>query len=417
VDGGTAKHKTNAEHSLTDRISGDQDGDATIFGSILTNHADRLCEMSQSNDVQLRDASLKLLEVLLRQGLVNPNDTVPFLFALQGDVDNNFIRARALRILMMEAEKRPDMIRQRVCAGIVKAYEFQRTIYPDKASVSALIERGSGQSAAAESIFDSVFKECIRSSRKQRLGLYTNLLSQFEVVKQADRRADRKSSSTESKKKKTRTNLELLRFSSQVLAHLPYNTIGDPLFIIHSIGNIVSLQGAEVLDRLAALLRPVGLASDDELDDNASEDALERAARTKFPKNTQEAKALTFKGFDMKAFIALCQDGAGLTLLLRLKVYLCKLYNLSETRCLEFDPNAKERLSDKAVSKILSLAPFDTTLLIHSRSKKGDADSIIRQYAEFRRFMRDESSNALEAQLAASASDHESNDDAMETTE
>ncbi|GKY98749.1 hypothetical protein MPSEU_000831200 [Mayamaea pseudoterrestris] len=414
IDGGTAKQKAKVEHSVTERISGDQDGDATIFGGILANHANRLCEMTQSGDVELRDASLKLLEVLLRQGLINPNDAVPYLFALQGDINNSSIRSRALRLLMTEADKRPDMIRQRVCAGVKKAYELQRIINPKKTDVSALIGKHHGRNTTYECVFDSLFKECIRSNRKQRLGLYANLLGQFELYKNSDFEGPQTSRKNT---KSTRTDFPLLGFSSQVLAHLSYNTVTDPLFIIHSIGSIVGFQGPHVLDRLAALLRPVGLASEDELDEtNASEDVLERAAKTKFPKNTKEAKAILANSFDMVAFAELCQAGAGLALLLRLKGYLRQLYNLSEARCLEYDPNAKERPNDKNISKNQTLPPFDAHLDASQKATSGDVDAVIRQYADFRVLMREETVSAQEAEFAASESENDEvgNDDAGE---
>jgi cohesin loading factor subunit SCC2 len=361
--------------------------------------------MTQAQDPFLRSASLELLEVLLRQGLVNPNDAVPYLFALQGDIANNSIRSHALRLLMTEAEKRPDMIRQRVCAGIKKAYEFQRTLNPDQTSVSALVEKHHGKITSFECIFDSVFIECIRSSAKQRHGLYRNLLSLFEVVKESG-------SGRGHSKSLDRVDLDLLSFSSQVLAHLPYNSVGDPLFIIYHISSTIAFQGSQLLDRLADVLRPVGLASDDELDEtNVGEDALERAAKTKFPKNTQEAKALGSKDFDSKTFMTLCRDGAALTLLLRLKSHLRALYNLTETRCLEYDPLAKERICDKGVSKTDVRKPFVAQLHMNSKPKKSDIDSLIRQYADFRRLMREESAStgsASEAQLEAAESDEAS---------
>jgi cohesin loading factor subunit SCC2 len=85
VDSGKAQIEMDANEDITlaQRISGDQDGDATLFGSVLTNHAQRLFEMTQSADRNVRFASLELLGLLLRQGLVNPNEAVPFLFALR----------------------------------------------------------------------------------------------------------------------------------------------------------------------------------------------------------------------------------------------------------------------------------------------------------------------------------------------
>jgi cohesin loading factor subunit SCC2 len=72
IDGGEARAKMDSDGTITvsKKISGDQDGDATLFGGVLTNHSERLFEMTQSTVPQLRLSSLELVGLLLRQGLV-----------------------------------------------------------------------------------------------------------------------------------------------------------------------------------------------------------------------------------------------------------------------------------------------------------------------------------------------------------
>jgi cohesin loading factor subunit SCC2 len=314
------------------------------------------------------------------------------LFALQGDVENNAVRSLALQFLMNEAEKRSDTLRQRICAGVKQAYKFQRAIYPDKSDVSAVVTTKRGNSVEVECIFSSVFKECIVKNRKQRQGLYKTLLGlwAFDLDEIPSARRMIKSQGSSSK------DLSLLSFAAQILAHLPYNTASDPLFIIHHITTTLTLQGFQTLDRLAAFLRPFGLSSNDEDDEvNATEDALDRAAKSKFPSRTHEARALSSKQFDMPVFVDLCREGAALTLLLRLKIFLRENYNLSHTRCLQYDPSAKERLCEKGIATPKFSVAFDASVLSVFRQDQPasdiiDKDAVIRQYAEFRRMMRDE---------------------------
>lgn len=56
--------------TVSKKVSGDQDGDATLFGGVLTNHSKRLFDMTHSKHPQLRFSALELLGLLLRQGLV-----------------------------------------------------------------------------------------------------------------------------------------------------------------------------------------------------------------------------------------------------------------------------------------------------------------------------------------------------------
>ena len=384
--------KAKAGMTLSKQISGDLDGDATLVGGVIGQHAPRLFQMTTSQDHRVRLASVDLLGNLLRMGLLNPMETVPYLFAVQGDVQAPGVRALALRLLIIEGEKRPDMLRQRGLAGVKQAYKFQRTVYPSK-EATAVVKRKRGKNFEVECIFGCVFKECIRSSKKQRLGLYRSLLGLFTSDPADDEQFGRPKKSATKKKDQ---DLPLLSFAAQVLAHLPYNTASDPLFIIHHLSGTAAIQGAQLLDRLSSFLRQYGLSSSDELDNNHGEDALELAAKAKSPSRNKEISAINNADFDVDQFAELCGEACAIVLLLRLKLFLRKVYNLSETRCLEYSPDAKERICDqKHISAPADMPMFNASLEMNSQKKKSkshDKDALIRQYAEFRKLMRAEQS-------------------------
>lgn len=395
VEGREAKERMDATGiTVSKKISGDQDGDATLIGGVLAQHAPRLFQMTTSLDHRIRLATVDLLGHLLRQGLLNPMETVPFLFALQGDVQNPSVRELALKLLVIEGEKRPDMLRQRVCDGVKQAYLLQRAVYPTKLDPTAVVRRKRDKTFEVECIFGSVFKECIRNSKKQRQGLYRNLLGLFTSDDTSDELMSRTAKSVGSA---IVQELSLLSFAAQMLAHLPYNTASDPLFIIYHVNSIVAIQGAQLLDRLSSFLRNYGLSGSDEFDDhNTDEDALEQAAKCKVPSRKKEIAAVNKASFDAARFAQLCVEASAIVLLLRLKLFLRKVYNLSETRCLEYSPEAKERICDKGVCAPADMPIFNGSLGLHavegtkSPRKTFDKDALIRQYAEFRRLMRSE---------------------------
>jgi cohesin loading factor subunit SCC2 len=395
IESGEAKAKMDANKGITlaKKIAGDQDGDATLFGGVLTSHASRLFEMTQCPDKNLRFAALDLVGHLLRQGQVNPNEAVPFLLALQGDVDADDIRSLALKLLMIEGEKRPDMLRQRVCEGVKQAYVFQSTVYPDKPEVSALVRVVCHGNASFECVFGSMFRECIISITKQRHGLFRNLLGLFNMKDRAGSLETKTRKYKSSMNKMGAVELPLLSFAAQVLAHLPYNVASDPLYIIHHISSTVALQCADLLDRLSSLLRPYGLSSIDEYDEsNTGEDDLERAATRNIPTHAKEATPLLQPNFDAKGFAELCGEAAAITLLLRLKTFLRRAYNLTESRILGYDPEAKERIADKVSVKSSSLV-FQSSIPMKTFSSDAediDMDALILQYSEFRKLMRAE---------------------------
>jgi len=368
----------NSNITLSKKISGDQDGDATLFGGVLTNHSERLFVLSRSQDKAVRLAVLDIMALLLRQGLVNPNEAVPHLFAMQGDVDNDDIRSTALHLLSLEGVKRPDILRRRICAGVKRAYAFQKSIAGDEMAVSAIISRG--RSTSFQCIFSRVFKDCISKNRKQRHGFFKNLLSLFKKT-------------DGSKAKSITSEIDLLAFVAQILAHLQYDTIDDPLFIVHEVSALLALQGEETLDKMANTLRPVGLASADKCDDDiTSKDSLENAAMSKQPGTTADGKQLMSKQFDIDEFIALCTEGAALSLLLRLKTFICAAYNLTDIRCLEYSPTTSDRNLEKGIPRCTINKPFDIDIasLKDSKTSNVDYDEVIRQYAKFRQLMRHE---------------------------
>jgi Sister chromatid cohesion C-terminus len=330
--------------------------------------------MMQSPNIKIRTLSLELMGIALRQGLVNPNEVVPFLFALQGDIDNAPIRSIALQLLIAEGEKRPDILRQRMRAGVKEAYRFQRRIYPNNSRASALVQ----EDGQRQCIFSKIFEQSIVKNRKLREGFFKSLLKLYEH--------DRVSHHSHED-----LNVSLLMFVTEVLAYLPFQSTMDPLFIIHHVSEIVALQGQQLCERFADFLRPHGLASKDEFDDNISnEDLLEQAARSKFPTRAKEAKALNLADFNIEEFGKMCKEGFVLALLIRLKSYLRARYGLTMARCLEYDPTAKERPCDKAVVKSSNFKDFNNADSPDDASFQ-DGDSMLRYYALFRRSIREDS--------------------------
>jgi cohesin loading factor subunit SCC2 len=340
--------------------------------------------MTKDTNERIRYACVDLLSHLLRQGLLNPFQTIPYLFGLQGDVDAPDIRALALKLLTNEGEKRPDMLRQRICAGVKNAFLYQQVVYPDK-EVTAGIPHVSHGITSYESIFGSVFKESIRNTKKQKQGLFTNLLGLFDMGDPDD-----------NKRKKDKVNLPLLSFTAEVLAYLPYNTSNDPLLIIYHIQAATALQGAQHLDRMIAFLQEQGFPVDVN-DENNEEDDLEIAAKAKRPSGSKKALLLAHRKFDILAFEELCETASSFTLLLRLKAYLRKVYKLTETRCLEYSPEGQERNFDK-IASTSDMPKFDSKIVgffRHTPTDKDDPnekdvnkDAVILQYAEFRRLLR-----------------------------
>eukprot|EP00584_Thalassiosira_punctigera_P002031 CAMPEP_0172528242 /NCGR_PEP_ID=MMETSP1067-20121228/2692_1 /TAXON_ID=265564 ORGANISM="Thalassiosira punctigera, Strain Tpunct2005C2" /NCGR_SAMPLE_ID=MMETSP1067 /ASSEMBLY_ACC=CAM_ASM_000444 /LENGTH=1791 /DNA_ID=CAMNT_0013312123 /DNA_START=38 /DNA_END=5413 /DNA_ORIENTATION=+ len=387
IESGAAKEKMKSQKniSLSKRISGDQDGDACISGSVLTKHADRLYELTLSKDEKVRHMIIDLIGHLLRQGLINPMATVPHLLAVQGDVKSPSTRSLALKLLINEGEKRPDMLRQRICAGLKQAYFFQKEVYPHDSSgvprVTALLSRTEGPKVVTDTIFDAVIKEsAIRNKRAQRQGLLKGIISLFEK--------DPDSEHTDA------DQLPLLAFASEILAHLPYTALNDPLFIVYHSSCITALDGQAIIYQFTELL------GGDLCDPNSEEDDIERAAKKSGTFDPNEFGLLSKSA----EFGQLCVNACRILPLLQLKNFLRKAYHLSEARMTEFVPSEKERIHEKGISISDSVPPFSCVMdPIFDAQQNINWNGAVNVYATMRAMMRDSETEDLHVDTEASA--------------
>eukprot|EP00559_Dactyliosolen_fragilissimus_P006500 CAMPEP_0184859868 /NCGR_PEP_ID=MMETSP0580-20130426/4833_1 /TAXON_ID=1118495 /ORGANISM="Dactyliosolen fragilissimus" /LENGTH=1965 /DNA_ID=CAMNT_0027356725 /DNA_START=12 /DNA_END=5909 /DNA_ORIENTATION=+ len=384
IESGEAKRKMELKDNITlsQKISGDQDGDASLIASCVTQHIERLFEMTSHKHPKIRFNSLLLIEVLLRQGLINPMETVPFLLALQGDIRNTEIRIFALKLLIREGEKRPDMLRQRVCAGIYRAYEFQRAVYPNISHVTALIGKSS------ECIFGQIFKDAVRSSRSQSIRILRSLLGLFG--KSGENRIDGSASHRIARNESLLDHIPLLSFAAEVIAHLPYNHLGDILFIIYHISNTVAMEGNAHVEKFALFLQSYNLSNTDKYDaDIAQEDKLEKASKEDYPSRVKELEIILSNSFDTEKFAELCAEASSFVLLLRLKDFFRKTYNgVTAIRLRDYMPNEKERITDRGLSQPSDMSTFDSDIESLKNDMSLDLDSLIRLYSNFRQVMR-----------------------------
>jgi hypothetical protein len=83
------------------------------------------------------------------------------------------------------------------------------------------------------------------------------------------------------------------------------------------------------------------------------------------------------------------------SLLLNLKSFLRKAYNLSETRITEYLPSEKERLNEKGISIAEGTPRFSATIASIYNGDEINWNSAIRTYATFRILMREGGSEEL----------------------
>lgn len=262
--------------------------------------------------------------------------------------------------------------RQRICAGLKQAFFFQKNVYPHDGNgvprVTALLTRSDGPRDITETIFDAVIKEsAIQNKRALREGLLRGIISLFEKDPDSEN-----------------TNIDqlpLLAFASEILAHLPYTALNDPLLIIYHSSCITALDGQTIINQFAELL------GGDLCDPNSGEDGLECATKTgNFDPKDFGLKSK--KSTDL--FGQLCVNACRILPLLHLKSFLRKGYNIGESRMTEYVPSEKERIHEKGVSISDSTPAFSCNLdPIFDTEQQINWHNASKIYTSFRLLMRD----------------------------
>ncbi len=183
-------------------------------------------------------------------------------------------------------------------------------------------------------------------------------------------------------------NLPLLCYFTAILAHLPFTHLGDVLFILHLITEAITLEGNELMGNLARFLNSMGFSDVDP--DTSVVDCLEKAATKKNPSRTKVLSAMQKNDFHTEKFATFCIKASSLSLLVRLYFHLRAAYKgVTEKRLTEYNPDEKERINDRGVSKSSNLGEFDSRIPFSlTASGKFDKDNMVRQYAIFRSLMR-----------------------------
>lgn len=152
-------------------------------------------------------------------------------------------------------------------------------------------------------------------------------------------------------------------------AHLPYNHLGDVLFIIHHISQIILMEGHDLFDKIDHFLRPYGVVN------------------KKINDGKVNISSICMKHFDVNKFAEFCAKASSLVLLLRLKFFLRKAYiGITAIRLQSYTPSEKERTTDRGISKPTCITKFNSD--IESAFKDDnvtfDIESLMRLYTEFR---------------------------------
>eukprot|EP00940_MAST-03C_sp_MAST-3C-sp2_P000805 g805.t1 len=287
--------------SYIDQVFADQTPESGMLIGALQEHQAQVQVLLWHPSPHVRRASLHVVTVLLRRGIMNPLTCATRLIGLQADV-NSAIRRLSLGLLRNEHSKRPEIIScglYEAVAGCFEVYAKTRRSRDEEATLSAL---------------GDVYSNFVRANRKLRGRFLRQMGHLFDDRKPYDLTIATTRISSICHENPSMQNkmlrVRFLHFLAVQLAKLPFKFAEEPLMLIHTLSRLASVRGESLYEELRDLC--------------ASEDNI--------AKETIHTK---------------CLDAIAVLSGLRLRSFLQFRYGLSESNCQAFKGGASASKFDQ----------------------------------------------------------------------
>uniref|UniRef100_A0A1Q3FVX1 Nipped-B protein n=2 Tax=Culex tarsalis TaxID=7177 RepID=A0A1Q3FVX1_CULTA len=314
-------------------------------------------------DTGVRMWAMRVVEIVLRQGLVHPVQIVPYLICLSTDPEKEVAHS-ADRHLQEIDKHYPGFVNMKSHAGMQYSYELQ--VLLQKRDDSSIV-RGYRIRDPAEppSALNGFLYTLLRNTKPQRRALVQSITKQFDDGKIA---------------------LQQMLYLADNLAYFPYVVQDEPLYIIHHIDVLISVTGTNLLATFREGLKPPpGAENNPEQPPNPLEDDDDddhEAILNRLPEDTTELQT--------------CITSAqGCMLLLILKQHLKDIYGITDCKISRYSPSEAGKIYDKAMQR-RSNSLFDPkatiTLLRENRTSEGvqsqeDRVELVQRYLDFKQLM------------------------------
>lgn len=184
-------------------------------------------------DFNVRLFSMKVVQAVLRQGLVHPVQIVPYLICLSTDTRKEI--AHRADIHLQELDKKySGFVNTKCHVGIQLSFELQRILqsHDSVAIVRGYTVKEKGEQPTA---LNGFLYSLLRTTKPQRRALVQSITKQFDEHK---------------------TTLHYMLYLADNLAYFPYTVQDEPLYIIHQIDLLISCTGTSILQTFKENLMP-----------------------------------------------------------------------------------------------------------------------------------------------------------------
>ncbi|KAL2552247.1 PHD finger family protein [Forsythia ovata] len=377
-------------------------GDTNICGCIVQLYWDNILARSLDANVQIRQAALKIVEIVLRQGLVHPITCVPYLIALETDpLEVNSKLAHHLLINMNE--KYPSFFESRLGDGLQLSFVFIQTMNqgsPENLNLKAQSRvsnntKGKSDTAYARLGVSRIYK-LIRGNRISRNKFMSSVLRKFETPSWND------------------SVIPFLIYCTEILALLPFTLPDEPLYLVYSINRVIQVRAGTLESEMKDLMQSLqgntlninvngAIQSDPSahpvsyrtmtIDNNqrVSEEleghhlAGHAASMDLNMHPPTSGNSCTISSDTLQKIQACCLAAGALQLLLKLKRHLKIVYSLDDARCQAFSPNDPIKPGDGLSRQNVPFSISDINI-----NPPNNYEDFFRRYQEFKNALRED---------------------------
>ncbi|KAJ4812552.1 Nipped-B-like protein [Rhynchospora pubera] len=345
-------------------------GDTNICGGIIQLYWNCVLERCVDSVDQVRQNSLKIVEIVLRQGLVHPITCVPHLIALETDpLDANSKLAHHL--LMNMNEKYPSFFESRLGDGLQMSFRFFETIVSSDNMLSVNSNVKANPLAFVRPGVSRIYR-MIRSNRNSRNKFMRSIVRKFE----SDNR--------------TPSPIKFLVYCTEVLASLPFTIPDEPLYLIYDINRVIQVRAGALesnmkiwssLAQQRGMVKASSRIGDEEVLNERETNTIDGSTDVTMPE-----KGFDLSETDMQRLKADCHDAIALQLLLKLKRHLKIVYSLNDARCQAFSLREPPKPGETISKQNIPLNISDVRTELPSR-----VEDMVQLYQEYKTVLRDDS--------------------------
>ncbi|XP_076644010.1 nipped-B cohesin loading factor isoform X1 [Halictus rubicundus] len=376
-----------AKRSKQENLKEMGDVSSGMASTVIQLYVKEILEAFLHANVSVRHAALKVIQLILAQGLVHPVQIVPYLICMSTDCEKAVSHSADKQLQDIE-KKYPGFIHMKSQLGIRLSYRLQKILQNEMTVRGMRVKEGEFPGA-----LNGFLYTILRNTKQQRRAIVLSFLKQFD--------------------ESAKTSLSQMLYLADNLAYFTYQVQDEPLFIIHHIDIIISMSGTNLVQSFREALlpkeggqqiqqqqqlqlqlqqtqfqtplgpdgqpRPDQLLSvlEDEEDDEEDEDVL----LARLPGDTTL----------LREYITASQ---GFLLLLTLRQHLKDLYGFSDQKIGQYSPTEAAKVYEKAVNRKSNLL-FKPKATLHRlkedvNNEELDAEGrkkLVKEYLDFKQLM------------------------------